>query len=166
MENSRFNTENEPVCRFGPGGDFTSIWPGKDAGSSLIRPNSLSKVLASIAQTMGIILGSAPAGTSKTTSNTQIKCIFFAKEKHKHESKSNKTDKSTDAPSTTIIKGHRQLPDEPMLFSDDSRAGRRAGHKSKHRVRAHRRTSKKRSPDGMRRQGTLFDANLKSARTA
>jgi hypothetical protein len=55
---------------------------------------------------------------------------------------------------------------EPLLFADDIRVGLRIGHKPKHHVRAHRRASKKRHGLEIAGQGSLFDANGKSARIA
>jgi hypothetical protein len=55
---------------------------------------------------------------------------------------------------------------EPMLFANDSGTGVRIRYKPKHRIRAHRTASKKRHAVGIAGQGSLFEIDFRSAKTA
>ena len=54
----------EPVCRFGPGGDFVSVWPGEAVRSPGLWLSSFSKLTGSIAERITALFGS---GLNTTT---------------------------------------------------------------------------------------------------
>ena len=157
----------EPICRFGPGGDFVQNWPPATYQAGETNQNPLSKVLASLSEIIAAMLGSEPHSTEVSSTNikTSPEQIRRRKERLEYAVTLNKADAPADPAPVTNIKGNFKVQGQPMLFPDDWRAGRQTGHKPKHRVRAHRRTPKKRpafAPSG----GTLFEANFKSAKTA
>ena len=161
---SRFNKPDEPVCRFGPGGDFISVWPGESSGLSQSAPNSLTKVLSSIAEIIATMLGPEPHASSAISGYAEKD---FAEEgKKKYGRKDSKAESTADTASATIIKSDSFISDEPKLFADDRRISIRDVHKQKHRIRAYRRASKKRTTFRSAGQGTLFKADFKCTRTA
>ena len=130
----------EPVCRFGPGGDFVSIWP-ESSEFQLPSQSRLLKVLACLNEIIGGLLGSEFNQSSAATAKTQ--------------------------PTPAVRFGQsRKSQAQPMLFPDDSRIGLQAAHKPRLQTRAHRRTAKKRPHIDLDKQGLLFAADLKIARTA
>ncbi len=120
----------EPLCKFGPGGDFVSIWPKESIVSSQELPNCLGKLLSSVSKTI----------------STSADSVYLAP--------------------TTVTKSNRFVSGEPMLFPDDCRISLRTGHKPKPRIRAYRRTAKKRPAFGSSVQGSLFETDFKGAKTA
>ncbi len=162
-----FAEQNEPICRFGPGGDFISVWPGKSSDSISSKPNSLNKALGSIAELVALMLGSEPEGISISRAGIQTNArrIFFAKEKLKYAS-NNKPKAAVNSATTSVTKNDSKFRDEPMLFADDSRISINTGNKPKHRIRTYKRTAKKRSSISIPGQGSLFEVDVKSARTA
>lgn len=156
---------NEPLCKFGPGGDFVSFWPPKPG----MRPSPLTELLNKLVP----LVKAAPAQQPQThkpeiagkpTEHQQH--IISPKEEFEHAAKHDAGSKTTDPAPATIIKRDNIFAGQPMLFPDDSRTRRRVGHKSKHRVRTHRRNAKKELTAGLAGQGSLFEANFKSAKTA
>ena len=53
MKPNRFENKNRPLCKFGPGGEYVSTWPGNGKDYSEKNCNSLSKVLSTIAGILG-----------------------------------------------------------------------------------------------------------------
>ena len=164
------NNKNRPLCRFGPGGDFISIWPGEEdleSDDSLQRSNSLSGVLNSIAEILGTLLGSEPDGI---TAIRNVQGSEIGSDNRNGESvnavSNEGIEKKSYAASIRVVKGDSGVSDEPMLFADDSGISGGDGHKPKHRVRAHKRIARKRPSVSVCGQGTLFGADLKSVRTA
>lgn len=164
----RFNKPTEPVCRFGPGGDFISVWPVESSQLSQSASNSLTKVLSSIAEIIATILGSEPHTGSVIIGDVRGCGGKELAEKGKKEYglKNSGAESTAYTTSATIIKSDSFFSDEPKLFADDCRISIRDGHKQKHRVRAYRRTSKKRTTFSPPVQGSLFEADLKCTRTA
>ncbi len=132
--------EFEPVCRFGPGGDFVSIWP-ESSEFQLPSQSRLLKVLACLNEIIGGLLGS------------EFNQLLAA------------APKAQPVPAARFDQS-RKSQAQPMLFPDDSRVGLRAVHKPRLRTRAHRGTAKKRPRIDLDEQGLLFAADLKIARTA
>jgi hypothetical protein len=162
------NEKNESICRFGPGGDFSYNWPGKSINKSTPPPNSLNKLLGTIAEIINVVLGSDLYSSTTVSSMICPKTnqVLCRKEKIEYAVKNNKTDKSTYSKTTTIIKSNSSIPVQQLLFADDCGAGSTTEHKPKHHIRTHKRASKKRSVIGLQGQSTLFEDNLKSARSA
>jgi len=65
-----------------------------------------------------------------------------------------------------VVKGDCRFSGEPMLFADDWLTGVRVCHKSKHSIRTYSRAAKKKSSHDSSGQGSLFEADFKSAKTA
>ena len=149
----------EPVCMFGPGGDFVSAWPAGSLFSRKPEDKKLTKIVGSLGEIIYRLL----------TSSESLRHVRLAGElsgqmgKLKYASKPSNGVQVADSSSSSVGKSHRLFSGEPMLFADDWRAGARTGRKPKHHVRSHRRTSKKRTSGVIDGQGTLFEANLKSA---
>ena len=157
----------EPICRFGPGGDYVHNWPPSTYQTGQPNQNPLSRVLASLSEIIAAMLGSEFDSTAVSSTNIQTSAqqIRRRKERLEYAVTLNKADAPADPAPVANIKGNFKVHGQPMLFADDWRVGEQAGHKPKHRVRAHRRTPKKRpafAPSG----GTLFEPNFKSAKTA
>jgi len=49
---------NGPVCRFGPGGDFVSVWPRQPLELTHSSTGRLCKLLASMAEIVTVLLDS------------------------------------------------------------------------------------------------------------
>ncbi len=148
---SEADKQFEPVCRFGPGGDFVSIWP-ESSEFQLPSQSRLLKVLACLNEIIGGLLGSEFNQSLTATAKTQpTPAVRFGQSR-----------KSQD-----VLKGPAvQKEAQPMLFPDDSRIGLRAAHKPRLRIRACRRTTKKRPRIDPGEQGLLFAVELKIVRTA
>ena len=165
---SRPKGHSEPVCRFGPGGDFISVWPGEYNASSQPSSSGLGKLLTLLGEMITAVLGSelnSPSGVA-----TSVHCLAgqipAEEEKLKHAVRDSRTDEASYSAPTPVIESSGRFQGEPMLFGDDWGTGIGAGRKPKHRIRAYRRTSKKRHAFSLPGQGSLFEADFKSARTA
>jgi hypothetical protein len=140
---SSANKQFQPVCRFGPGGDFVFIWP-ESSEFQLPSQNRLPKVLACLNEIIAGVLGSEFNPVSAVTSKAHpIPVVRFGQSQKSQAQQA-----------------------QPLLFPDDSRTGLRAAHKPSLRIRARRRTTKKRPHIDLDEQGLLFAAELKIARSA
>lgn len=164
MDMNRFKNRSEkPLCKFGPGGEFVTDWPGGEMKAYKSNKNPLGKVLSTIAEIIGATidpeliaeLTSAPKAAQITDFNTK-------KEKTSIEAAKPEPDPKTIGHSQT----DKQLPKQPMLFPDDRGIGRGVRRKPHNRIRAHRRTSRKTASRKVKRQNTLFEINLSSQSAA
>ena len=161
------NTEAEPLCQFGPGGDFIAVWlpePPESSASS----NLLAKLLASAVEIVAMVLG-----LERTGSHVPLRSAFGSNELtvcHKDEDenavRTGKAYDKTDSAPTTASEDDSSLSGEPMLFPDLGRDGIRIRHKPKHCIRTYRRTAKKRLAVRSSQHGSLFESQFRSARTA
>ena len=149
--NSSENKQIEPLCRFGPGGDFISDWTLRDMQSIKLPEKYLSKFLNSLNEIMTALLGSDLNTTSMENAEYVVE---------------SRTGRPAYAAPNAVIKSDSQLSGQPVLFPDDSRISIAAEHKPKHRIRTYHRTAKKRTPISFADQGSLFEADFKSAKTA
>ena len=169
MDNRPNRQGIEPLCRFGPGGDFISDW-SPDLLRVLPQPSSsgLRKLLTLLREITTAVLGSklnAPSGVAPSV--YRLTDQFLAEEeKLKHGVKDSQAEKRTYAATVPIVESNRRFRSEPMLFADDWGAGVRTGRKPKHHIRAYRRTAKKRHTFSLPGQGSLFETDFKSVRTA
>jgi hypothetical protein len=133
-----------------------------------ISPNSLTGLLARLGEIINGVLSSRGEGSTAGTGAIGVSMdrILCRERNLEYGREKIKSHKPTDATSTTVAAGGRGLSGEQMLFADDWRVGVRAGHKPKHHIRAYRRTAKKRTAIGAGGQGTLFELDLRRARTA
>jgi hypothetical protein len=140
----------EPVCRFGPGGDFVSNWPPQNK-----RP---AKLLSRLNEIITSLIGS----TSKEN-------LEYVVETNAGKSAGGR-DFAIGEPSysspTAAIKSNSRFSGRPLLFPDDCRTGSAADNKQKHHIRAYRRAAKKRPLIVFAGRGSLFEADLQSAKTA
>ena len=158
----------EPVCKFGPGGDFVSVWPPEPSKSPQRRVTSLSEVLACIRQIMGkpedseVDVGSSWRAGVRRLAEQHLR----QKEDSEYAGRITEAANAAYAAPAAGIKGGRLFSGEQRLFADDWGTGMRAQHKPKHRFRAHRRAAKKRAADSLPGQGTLFELDFRSAKSA
>lgn len=166
--NSSTNNRTESVCKFGPGGDFVSVWPGESEPSSQPAKDGLSRLLVTLGEIISSLLGSGVRPQAPGPRSLKYR-IIDPKEKSGYTAKIAELDKPAYSPvrqRQATAKSNSLLSIEPRLFTDDWRAGIRAGRKPKHRIRAFRRTVKKRHAAVLSEQGSLFETNFKSAKTA
>ncbi len=141
--NTDLHKQTEPVCKFGPGGDFVTVWPKEPTPSPQPATNHLAKFLTSIAEIMTALLGSEFNTTSADAGNIH---------------------RPTPAP---VIKSDSPFPPvQPMLFPGDWGIGARTGHKPKRCIRAYHRTAKRRLALSLPAQASLFETNFRSTKTA
>ncbi len=163
---SCLNNHPEPVCRFGPGGDFVSVWPPEQTLTHRPSMGRLTKFIQSLSHIVPTLLGSTPNTVPQELTQTQPPAdpVLHRKGLLKYAVK--KIDKPAHTASATAINSHKLFSDQSILFPDDGRISIRTGHKPKHRIRAYRRTAKKTPPLDLAGQGSLFESDFKSARTA
>ncbi len=141
--NTHLHKQSEPVCKFGPGGDFVTVWPKEPTLPPQPAANHFAKLLASIDEIITALLGSE----------------FNTAEAH-----AGNTHRPTPAP---VIKSDSLFPPvQPMLFPGDWGIAARTGHKTKRCIRAYHRTAKRRPALSLPTQGSLFETNFKSKKTA
>ncbi len=163
------NGEVWPACRFGPGGDFVSLWPIKSSTCSRTTGNRLSRLLDLLAELMHTVLGVDFEDSSIEPAIVQNSVIVEChddREKSIDDAEKQQIQRSGYAKTTSIASINSTIPNQSQLFTDDWRVSMRTGHKPKHRIRTHQRTSKKRTSFSDSGQGSLFEVDFKSARTA
>ena len=160
-----------PVCRFGPGGDYESVWPGEWIEQAAQPKNAIGRLLDVIAGMTDVLRGGRSIeviGPDKITER-----IVFEQENKSYESDERGAGirRGAYAAAGSDAKHHCGLSDQPGLFADDWRISTAAKHKPNNRIRAHRTASKKRACVGAavsfdESQGTLFELDFKGAKTA
>jgi hypothetical protein len=164
MDEKRFKNSSDPLCRFGPGGEFTSDWPvSADAKTSSV--NSIGRVLSTIAGMIGATI--YPELLAEIENETAVEMTVYrqmAKEKTSSERKQFRS--FGNASSTQRTQGDRCHRGQSMLFADDCRGSRKAKRKSQHRIRTCRRVTKKKTSNGLQGQGSLFETNSASQSAA
>jgi len=159
---------NEPICRFGPGGEYSYNWPDMYAGSNKRSPNSLAKLLETIGEIINTVMGNDLYITSTVAS---IKCpqtneVVCRKEKIEYAVKNSNSDQPAYTQTTTVIKSNSPIPIQQLLFTDDYGTGEPDEYKQKHHIRTHKRAAKKRAGVTMHGQSSLFGDNTQIARSA
>lgn len=159
-----------PLCKFGPGGDYTS-----ELHTTTLQPlnpqdeqtSPLGKVLTVIAEIIG--------ATVQPEVLTEIACALptdqliaksHSQEKTQDVQSATKPTSGSHPKAITGASENWKLSTEPMLFSNDWGTGSDAQRKSNHRVRAHRRPSRKKITGGLHGQGSLFEAHQPRRKTA
>ena len=171
MDRGRFDAfGDEPICRFGPGGDYVRAWPGKAAGKADPAPaaeNPLRKVLQSLADIIGATVNIASIPGIRIEGPQEVgACEIVSEEREENQVAANKESGTGDAETTGNTQAHPAVRAEPLLFADDSRVGAGGRRKSNHRIRAHRKTAKKRAAQKIDGQGTLFEIDCTSQSAA
>ena len=155
----------EPVCKFGPGGEYLSVWPPGLLPEDDLSGGHLSRLLASLAEIVGVLSGTrCVQATTLTTSRN--KTAPTAKETTPDAAARHRPHRRFDPETAPSAPAHRRFPREPMLFPDDSRAGEPAKPQPKHGVRAPRRAAKKVTAVDFAGQGSLFEVDAPRAKTA
>ena len=161
------NRESEPPCKFGPGGDFISVWQPEPPGPC-DQQNRMGKLFASTIEVAAILLGYKRTNPYVPLINTSDsgERIYSYKEEMKNAVKFNRVRHTAHAASTRITPDDNRISAEPMLFPDVSGNGNSIKHQPKHRIRTYQRTPRKRTAVRFAKQGSLFEDQFKSTRIA
>jgi hypothetical protein len=154
----------EPLCRFGPGGDFVWSWRPElnDLEQTPSRP--FFDLIRCAIQTLTSFL--SPELINENNRNICRSLLIHSKENISDKFADRRCSHVSDTEEISAPEINTPFSREPMLFPDFRGTGIKAWHKPKHGVRAHRRVTKKRTSVSLPGQGTLFDPNAQSARTA
>jgi hypothetical protein len=148
----------EPLCKFGPGGDFVVAWEPEPSEC----PETLARLPGSAIEALAAVFG--------LKRETPLICPNERIDRHMEKSNDaieNSTARdSTDAASTPAPANDSTFSAEPLLFPDLVRNGIRIKHKPKHRIRASHRAAKKGAAFRIPKQGSLFEGQLARARIA
>jgi hypothetical protein len=166
---SKNRFSEQPLCKFGPGGDFVHEMSPKQALPTVPRhENPLGKVLEIIGEMIGAAIGPELLLDQPKQPEKEFNKQTILVEKTKHEN--NQSGFDYYHPQTTgRTQGNRGVLCQAMLFADDGRDRTLSGRKTTHRIRAHRRTSRKRIDRNIREgqgSGSLFTAYETSKKTA
>lgn len=155
----------QPLCKFGPGGDFTTKWnlPVPPRGQQ--TENTLGKVLSALAEIIGATINPETLAELQSQVDTEMQSYKIpSKEIISVEPKKNKhTNNPASAKGT---QRHCLVRGQTMLFSDDSRNSARAKRKPHNSIRAYRRPARKKTAYEIKGQGTLFDNYAKGTTAA
>lgn len=135
-----------PICRFGPGGEYVSVWPAAPAGPAERPQNALAGLLNVLAGMIDALRGSP---------GTQRKPYYVSND-----------ERAADSSTGSVVENNHRVSGQRWLFADDWRTGRTIRHKPHHCIRAHRAVAGKRICIGSAESRTLFDADCEVARTA
>ena len=156
--------QSEPLCKFGPGGDFVAAWEPEPSE----RLETLARLIGSTVEVL-----TAAFGLKRTGANTSLSSNFCPNEptvRHTeitNDAIENSTARdSTDAASAPAFADDSTFSAEPLLFPDLVRNGIRIKHKPKHHIRASNRAAKKGAAFRIPKQGSLFEGQLARARIA
>jgi hypothetical protein len=154
----------EPLCKFGPGGDFVAGWEPELSE----RQAALARLLGSAVETLAAKFGLKRAGEAALLSSSL--CLneptVRNTEKLNDAIENNTARDSTNAASAPANANDSEFPGESLLFPDLGRNGLQIRHQPKYRIRASRRTAKKGAAFRIPKQGSLFEGQLARARIA
>ncbi len=171
MDRGRFDAfRDEPICKFGPGGDYVRTWPPKTAGKADPAgtvENPLRKVLERLADIIGANVNIASISGVQVDGPHQIAAREIVSEEREedHVATDNKSG-TGNAETIGDTQAHPAVRAEPLLFADDSRISSGGRRKSNYRIRAHRKTARKRAAKKIDGQGTLFETDCTSQSAA
>lgn len=154
----------EPLCKFGPGGDFVAAWEPEPSE----RPDVLARLLGSAVEAFAAAFGLKRPGADVPLSSNFCpnEPTVRHREKPNDAIENSTACDSTDATSVPASANGSPFSGEPLLFPDLGRNGFRTKHKPKHRVRASRRVAKKGPAFRKPKQGSLFEGQFARARIA
>lgn len=164
FKNKKSIDVNEPICKFGPGGDFSFGWPGGSYKSAAIVMPLTVKFVGLLNEIIGPVANRA--------NNIRIRrcdegvSSLYQKDGQEDADRNHGRDMQTYVAASGTVKINPQFQGQPVLFPDDSGAGVRNGNKSKHSFRAHRRIARQRPAIGISWEGSLFETDITSVRTA
>jgi hypothetical protein len=155
-----------PVCRFGPGGDYESVWPGEWMEQAAQPKNAIGRLLDVIAGMTDVLRGG-----NRCVEVTGPIDIEQENKSYESDERGAGIRRGAYAAAGSDAKHNRGVSNQPGLFADDWRAGAAANHKPNNRIRAHRAASKKSASIGStvpfdKSQGTLFELDFQGAKTA
>jgi len=161
------NRQVEPLCKFGPGGDFVITWQ-PEPSDAFEMSSRLVRLLSSAVEVVAVIFGFklAAPGVSLRNNFCCDELIVFDREKVINAAENTKLSDTAYAPATTVADNGGAFSAEPTLFPDLGGDGVRVKHKPKHRIRTYRRVAKKGSALRFAQQGSLFESQFQSAKTA
>lgn len=157
----------EPLCKFGPGGDFAVAWQPEPPGTFEMS-NRLGRLLSAAFEVIVVILGfkRTAARVSWRNNARSSEVIDYDREKVKNAAEDSRLRDTAHAPATAVAEDSGAVSGEQMLFPYPGGDGVRIKHKPKHGIRTYRRAAKKRSAVRFGEQGSLFESQFKSTKTA
>ncbi len=171
MDRGRFDAfRDEPICKFGPGGDYVRTWSPKTAGKADAVgavENPFRKVLERLADIIGATVNIASLSGIGVEGPQEIgACEIVNETKEENHVAADNESGTGNAETIRDTQAHPAVRAEPLLFADDSRVGAGVRRKSNHRIRAHRKTARKRAAQKIDGQGTLFETDCTSQSAA
>jgi hypothetical protein len=154
----------EPLCKFGPGGDFVAVWEPKSPERPDVLPRLLGSAIEAVAAAFG--LKNADVNMHLNSNICPNESILHNIEKPNDEIENSTTNDSTDPAPASTPPNSSPFSGELLLFPDLGRDGIRIKHKPKHRIRTSRRTPKKGAAFRIPKQGSLFEGQFTRARIA
>jgi hypothetical protein len=167
MERFRKPNNDIPLCKFGPGGDYVNAFNASVPAKPPEKESPLGQALTAIAEIIG--------ATIQPEILTEIACALPAA--YEPQKPVSETQDYQEKPEDGVRKADYaktvrntppsgKLSKEPMLFGDDWGTGSKLKYQSNHRVRTHRRASRKKAAGPIHGQGTLFEINKSGRKTA
>ena len=165
MKARRLDTiDNQPLCKFGPGGDFTASWPGKKSLTDQ-HSNSLTRVLSTVAEIFGAVIN--PEIMTEMENDVIAEANILTKiAEQKIAGKYESTNTTDNTKTVCSASSDTTVRKEKLLFGDDCGVSKQTKRKSNHRIRTHRRTARKRTAGWQKGQGSLFEAYENSSSAA
>lgn len=157
----------EPLCKFGPGGDYGVTWNPELSEVSEMSNRSM-RLLSAAIEVIAVLLGLRRTVSCVSWGNTACggEVIDFNREKARNADQNSKRGDTTHAPPVAVAETGGAISGKQMLLPYAGRDGVRVRHKPKHGIRTYKRTAKKRSAVRFGKQGSLFETQFKSAKTA
>ena len=167
MKTSKNNKQAGPICKFGPGGDFTDTWQ-PEPSESFEAPNFLVKILITGIEALGVVIGLKRNDSNVLSTKTLYSdgLTGYHKEDVINAFSNRKIEHAVDSTSTATVENGSSFPREPLLFPNFSRDGCRTKHKPQHNIRTYRRTAKKRPAFRASEQGSLFESQFHGVQSA
>jgi hypothetical protein len=159
----------EPLCKFGPGGDFVAAWQPERSERAEALAGLLGSAIEALAAAFGLKRTTPYLHPERSRRVPLNDDIYPNEQTDQHMEKSNDAIEnstaldSTDAPSAPAPANDSPFSAEPLLFPDFVRNGLRIKHKPKHHIRASRRAAKKGPAFRIPKQGSLFEGQLARA---
>jgi hypothetical protein len=164
---SDLNGQIEPLCTFGPGGDFVAHWPPE--GTKYCEWSTpFVRLLAVTVEIVAVIFGLRRSIAFIDPANLPgaNELRGYDEERIAHADEISQAHDTTDPSPASASADGSALSGEPMLFPNLRRDGVRIEHQPKHRLRAHHRAAKKGSALRFSKQGTLFNIDFTRAQIA
>lgn len=155
----------EPACKFGPGGDYLSVWPPSRSIPGDPSSGHLTRLLESLAEIVGVLAGTRRIEASAVPPAAD-QVIARAKETTQDAVERHRPRRRFNPETAPGASSHRRFPGQPLLFADDCRPGDGAEPEPKHRIRASRRAAKKIAAHDFPGQGSLFEVDAPRAKSA